>query len=152
MKQQKEHNYYTSDRINLDAEVDLKNRINHLEKLRNDLIIYKGDGLNDDANHQIDNMLQIIDDDFEYCTGKLNEFLPDGVYVLKQNYVQFKKGTKIQRKTDKNTCEDCIFANIPCLAINSYYGCHRRKSNNNVTSENGELIREGYFVLYKNEN
>lgn len=156
MDKQKEKKYYTSDLENINAADGLKKRIEYLENIRNILIAYKGsikdNGLSITADMKINGLMPVIETEIEWCKRDLNKFLPEGVYILKQDCAQFKKGTMIQRKTDKDSCEDCIFSKIPCLSINSKYGCNRRKSDNNVTFKNGELIREGYFVLYEDKN
>lgn len=170
MIQQKEKKYYTSDLENINAADGLRKRIEYLENLRNTLIAYKGSikdsSLSIMADMKIDGLMPVIETEIEWCKRDLNRFLPEGVYVLRQNHAWFKAGTKIQRVIDENEstindydhsiCDKCMFGKMPCLNINSYYGCYRRKwHDGNESKENGELIKSGYFVLYnedKNEN
>lgn len=166
MEQQKQIKYYTRDYENINAADGIKERIAYLEKLKGELIAYRDNGLSDEATQKINEMLEVLDKDLELQNSELNRFLPEGVYVLRQNHAWFKAGTKIQRVIDENEssidrfdhsiCDKCMFGKMPCLNINSYYGCHRRKwHDRNESKENGELIKSGYFVLYegdKNEN
>lgn len=140
---------YISDR-KCRSDKAIEKRTDLLKRLKQDLLDYRPREKN--AKEQVTALLETIEADLQRQHNKWNEHYPEGVYVLYCDLPNFKEGTLIQRKTDVDDCYNCIFKKIPCLRINSYYGCHIRQGlRHNTVTENGELVNKGYFAVYNED-